>query len=68
MGKTVANNTEMAVETYKELQAEIHRTGVSIKSLATAYKVKALDELTETQAKEAIERLKAKPTKNAGAE
>lgn len=68
MGKTVANNTKMAVETYKELQAEIHRTGVSIKSLATAYKVKALDELTETQAKEAIERLKAKPAKNAGAE
>lgn len=68
MGKTVANNTEMAVETYKKLQSEIHRTGVSIKSLATAYKVKALDELTETQAKEAIERLKAKPAKNAGTE
>lgn len=68
MGGKTASNTEISVETYKQMQAEIHRTGVSIKSLATAYKVKALDELTETQAKEAIERLKAKPTKNAGAE
>lgn len=67
-GEDLPQGEEMAVETYKELQAEIHRTGVSIKSLATAYKVKSLDELTETQAKEAIERLKAKPTKNAGAE
>ena len=66
-GEDLPEADEMNVETYKELQAEINRTGVSLKSLATAYKVKALDELSEAQAKEAITRLKAKPTKNAGA-
>lgn len=65
-GEDLPEADEMNVETYKELQAEINRTGVSLKSLATAYKVKALDELSEAQAKEAITRLKAKPTKNAG--
>ena len=68
MGGTVANNTEMSVSTYKELQAEIHRTGTDINKLCAFYKVKALNELTEEQAQKALKQLAKKTTVNAGAE
>ena len=57
------NNDEMAVETYKKLNAEIHRAGVSIKSICSAYKVSELGELTEKQAQTAIKKIASKPTK-----
>lgn len=57
------NNDEMSVETYKKLNAEIHRAGVSIKSICSAYKVSELGELTEKQAQAAIKKIAAKPTK-----
>lgn len=63
------NNDEMAVETYKKLHSEIHRAGVSIKSICSAYKVNELGELTEKQAQAAIKKIASKPTKqvhNAG--
>ena len=54
---------EVTVETYKELNAEIARTGVSLKQLLANYKIKQLSDITEKQAQEAIKRLKEKPTK-----
>ena len=57
------NNDEMSIETYKKLNAEIHRAGVSIKSICAAYKVSELGELTEKQAQAAIKKIAAKPTK-----
>lgn len=57
------NNDEMAVETYKKLHSEIHRAGVSIKSICAAYKVDDLGKLTEKQAQAAIKKIAAKPTK-----
>lgn len=54
---------EMSVETYKKLNAEIHRAGVSIKSICSAYKVSELGELTEKQAQTAIKKIASKPTK-----
>jgi hypothetical protein len=63
------SNDEMSVETYKKLHSEIHRAGVSIKSICAAYKVDDLGKLTEKQAQAAIKKIAAKPTKqvqNAG--
>ena len=54
---------EVTVETYKELNAEIARTGVSLKQLLANYKIKQLSDITERQAQEAIKRLNEKPTK-----
>lgn len=54
---------EVTVETYKELNAEIARTGVSLKQLLANYKIKQLSDITEKQAQAAIKRLKEKPTK-----
>lgn len=68
MGGTMASNTEISVATYKEMQAEIHRTGTDINKLCAFYKVKALNELTEEQAQKALKQLAKKTTVNAGAE
>ena len=62
-----APNVQVKVETYKKLQAEINRTGTSLKSLCAAYKIKQLSEITEEQAQQALTKLGEKPTKNAGA-
>ena len=45
----------------KELLAELLRTGVNQKSLLDNYKVKEIGALTESQWKEAVEKLKGKP-------
>lgn len=52
--------------TADKLLAELERTGVSGGSMLKSYNVKALAELTETQAQEALKKLESKPTKNAG--
>lgn len=52
--------------TADKLIAELERTGVSGGSMLKSYNVKALAELTETQAQEALKKLESKPTKNAG--
>jgi hypothetical protein len=57
------SNDEMSVETYKKLHSEIHRAGVSIKSICAAYKVDDLGKLTEKQAQAAIKKIASKPTK-----
>lgn len=58
-----SNADEVSVETYKELNSEIARTGVSLKQLLANYKIKQLSDITEKQAQAAIKRLKEKPTK-----
>lgn len=65
--KTTEPSIQVRVETYKKLQAEINRTGTSLKSLCAAYKIKQLSEITEEQAQQALTKLGEKPTKNAGA-
>lgn len=65
--KTTEPSIQVKVETYKKLQAEINRTGTSLKSLCAAYKIKQLSEITEEQAQQALTKLGEKPTKNAGA-
>ena len=65
--QTTEPSIQVKVETYKKLQAEINRTGTSLKSLCAAYKIKQLSEITEEQAQQALTNLGEKPTKNAGA-
>lgn len=65
--QTTEPSIQVKVETYKKLQAEINRTGTSLKSLCAAYKIKQLSEITEEQAQQALTKLGEKPTKNAGA-
>lgn len=66
--KAAEPSIQVKVETYKQMQAEIHRTGTDINKLCAFYKVKALNELTEEQAQKALKQLAKKTTVNAGAE
>ena len=66
--QTAEPSIQVKVETYKQMQAEIHRTGTDINKLCAFYKVKALNELTEEQAQKALKQLAKKTTVNAGAE
>ena len=66
--KAAEPSVQVKVETYKQMQAEIHRTGTDINKLCAFYKVKALNELTEEQAQKALKQLAKKTTVNAGAE
>ena len=66
--QTTEPSIQVKVETYKQMQAEIHRTGTDINKLCAFYKVKALNELTEEQAQKALKQLAKKTTVNAGAE
>lgn len=66
--QTTEPSVQVKVETYKQMQAEIHRTGTDINKLCAFYKVKALNELTEEQAQKALKQLGKKSTVNAGAE
>lgn len=66
--QTTEPSVQVKVETYKQMQAEIHRTGTDINKLCAFYKVKALNELTEEQAQKALKQLAKKTTVNAGAE
>lgn len=65
--QTTEPSIQVKVETYKQIQAEIHRTGTDINKLCGFYKVKALNELTEEQAQKALKQLGKKSTVNAGA-
>jgi hypothetical protein len=64
--QTTEPNVQIKVETYKQIQAEIHRTGTDINKMCTYYNVNALNEMTEEQAQKALEQLAKKTTKNAG--
>lgn len=66
--QTTEPSIQVKVETYKQMQTEIHRTGTDINKLCAFYKVKALNELTEEQAQKALKQLAKKTTVNAGAE
>lgn len=65
--QTAEPSVQIKMDTYKQVQAEIHRTGTDINKLCAFYKVKEIGEMTEEQAQKALKQLAKKTTVNAGA-
>ena len=55
-----AESVQIKMDTYKQIQAEIHRTGTDINKLCAYYKVGEIGEMTEEQAQKALKQLAKK--------